>query len=154
MKKLENCISYSCYRYAPESFQLCIQGNRIHLDYNTAQNFGCTLLTAGQAELLKAIKQFIRTKTIVRNKEESLLFTIPLQDSDEYIHCNLYVKQYGNIKEHLEIYKDLKRSLEATNYKSPITVTTAELDGNFKAKNVTEQENKIRLSNRIRLLAA
>ncbi len=150
MKKLEQKITYSYYRYASESFKLFVAGKQLKLD--NPSEFGYLAIKGDKKALMDMIKQFIRTKTNITQKEKSLLMVWPISASNSFIHISERVKQY-DIESKLETFKNIKRALEATNYQNPITTNKAELDGHYNIIKVTDETQKLNLARRIRLIA-
>lgn len=152
-KSLYHYFSYNMYRYAPESFNLAFKGKRVDVSpYSRDKyNFGYILATKGKEELKKVLKQYVRRETIFKQEVDSFRLAIMLKTGKQYITINYPVRQY-DIQGKLRCYKMLKESLAESNYRSPVTVTTTELDG---AGNIIRTEDKTRtleLSKRIRLI--
>ena len=63
-----NNFTYSCYKYAPESFLLFYQGKKVKLDRYAAADFGDCLICKGKQELLKLLKRWIRSKSNLSQK--------------------------------------------------------------------------------------
>ena len=152
-KSLYHYFSYDMYRHAPESFNLTFKGKRVDVSPYSRDKyrFGYILATKGKEELMKVVKQYIRRETIFKQEVDSFRLAIMLKTGKQYITINYPVRQY-DIQEKLRCYKMLKESLAETNYKSPVTVMTAELDG---AGNVIRTEDRteiMELSKRIRLI--
>lgn len=112
VKRLEDVIAYSCYRHAPESFELFFGGEKVCLENHERSEMGNVLISKGKNELLIIVKRFFRSSTIFRMQEEKVFLGIRIKNSQEWIKAtNRKVARY-DMAEKLEVYKELKERLK------------------------------------------
>ena len=152
-KNLYDYFSYNMCRYAPESFNLVFNDEKVDISFaaRSKYNFGYILATKGKEELEKVLKKYIRQDTIFKQKVDSFNLAVFLDDGKKYITISYPVEQY-DIDSKLACYKLIKETFKETEGRSPVTVTKAELDG---AGNVVKKEDRtetLKLGNRVRLI--
>lgn len=145
-KDIYQFITYSIYRYAPESFKLYFNNQLIKLSPSKTYELGSIYVSKGKSELLKAIKQFIRKETTLNNKLNNPILAIRSYDNAGYCHIGLTVKRY-DIKDKLRIFKWIKESINEQ--KNTVRTHTAKLDASFKPTDVKETTEVIKLGKRV-----
>lgn len=147
--KLFTHFSFSCYRYAPESFKLSFKGKNVQLSHEEISSMGSALICGGKQELLKLIKQWVRNKSGFRKLVSKRYLAIVSKDELNYYFVRIPVNRY-DITEKLYSFKALKSSINEN--KIRITVTTSELDGLYKPTNIRKDQQNIQLSNKVKFV--
>ena len=109
-----NNFTYSCYKYAPESFLLFYQGKKVKLDRYAAADFGNCLICKGKQELLKLLKRWIRSESNLSQKiNNKKILAIQTADNGYVYIKNPYglgIVDIYDPAEKLKIYKLIKQS--------------------------------------------
>lgn len=108
-------ISYSCYKYAPETAAASVNGIKLNLN-NTM--IGTLIATGHKAEAEKELKKLYR-KTI--KTENNYIYVFFAENSKQFYYVSqLYFKANADLKSRLYCYKELKHHLQA----HPIEIIT------------------------------
>jgi len=154
MKKFENLITYNCYRYAPESFNLIIKGiGKVKLNSEITSKLGNLYICGNKKELEKQIKIFIRNKTILTKELDNIKVAIKVNQNNkkdyvllqDFDKCSRY-----DIQGKLRQYKNLKENYNANN--SPITITEGKMTSYGKFEKTKEYVPQVELLKRVILI--
>lgn len=105
-------VSYSCYKYAPESFKLSVCGKEIiGVPQHILSDFGNTLITNGQKEVMKKIKKYFRKNSIIANKTSSELLCARTGGKNILYLTYWRINKY-DIDEKLRYFKALKEAVK------------------------------------------
>lgn len=108
-------ISYSCYKYAPETAAATVNGLKIDL-HNT--NIGYLIATGNHTEAEKAIKEQYRKHI---NRENNFTYCFYVSNSNQFYYISqLNFKANADLKSRFYCYKELKHYLQ----NHPIEITT------------------------------
>lgn len=113
MQKMK--ITYSAYKYAPESAQATINGIKLDL---TVSNAGLAICTRSNAEAEAELKKVYR-KTIAKDSRFIYVFFAENSKQFYYVAC-LNFSGKADLAERLRNYKELKHHLQA----HPIEIIT------------------------------
>lgn len=153
MRKCDNYLAVSGYRYAPEQFKAYrvtgfSNGNRnvpvyerIKLSYEETSKCGNALCTQGRNAAVTILKKILRE----RNKKPQYYITIGFM-SKTYPTQYRFTQDIRTLPDklgnRLNVYKEFKKYCIAHDCKFP-AYTQAVLDGNYKAKEVVEVYDEI-----------
>lgn len=109
MKRFAKKISWSYYRYAPESFRLFIDKKEVELDSETKDKLAHLAITGKEKELIDEVKRLFRKKA--KQQKKHLLVITKNKDKKHFITFDhIRVNPYNTL-EKLLLYKDIKRYL-------------------------------------------
>lgn len=108
-------ISYTCYKYAPETARATVNGIKLNLDNTMIPEL---IATGRKAEAEKELKKLYR-RTLKADNNYIYAFFAENSTQFYYISC-LNFKANADIKSRLYCYKELKQHLKA----NPIEIIT------------------------------
>jgi hypothetical protein len=139
---IDENISYSVYRYAPESFHVSFCHKPLPLTNQELHELGYISITKGETALLAELKRIIR-KQYKKHCDKTI--TIGFMDKDskkDYHYTKQLYSNFYNLQETLYNFKAFKQFILSNNCKLKYS-DKAELDGEGNIISHSEQCNVI-----------
>ena len=137
--------SYSCYRYAPESFSASVTiGNitkKFELDYDEKSTLGQLAICKGSKATIDELKRIHRKQ--YKKKNYNVCYGVyELENNKRYHYIGQLTANKYNIQQKLYIYKEVKKYFESLNWEIK-EGKKAILGADFKAEKVEEITTKL-----------